>query len=147
MYHCKLNIFGFWTFGQTKQDIWRHHLNLWEFVMGIVSHCFNLDYSKTRISRLYMMKLIVSCSLTDHVYCVFAVFWLRSTTMCWAGSLQLWSSIRRLWCPVFPSSTCVTWPWWWDLLDINEFIFYFHDALCWWNLKKRICCENRLRCV
>ena len=88
------------------------------------------------------MKLIVSCSLTDHRYCVFAVFWLRSTRMCWAGSLQLWSSIRRPWCRAFPSSTCVTWRWWWVLHNINIMMHFIGEIA-----KINNCVVNRLCCM
>lgn len=90
------------------------------------------------------MKCIVSCSFTDRMHCSFAVFWLKSTRMCWAESLLSWSSIRGIWCPVFPSSTCVTWLWWWDLYNINKYIAYFPDEIC--IAKKLSCCEIRFCC-
>lgn len=107
--------------------------------MFFLNFFFDISFPsvKTKNRRYQIMKLIFSFSLTNHVYCVFAVFWQRSTRMCWAGSLQLWSSIKRPWCPAFPSSTCVMWPWWWDFYKIYKFIFNFRDGLCEEIAKKR----------
>lgn len=66
------------------------------------------------------------CTYMGLCFCVvFVVFWPRSTWMCSNGFPPLWSSTKRLWCPAFPSSTCVTWLWWWDLM------FGIYETLVW----------------
>lgn len=68
-YHCKLNIFGFRSGGQTKQDIWRHHFELWETVMGIL-------FSVLLFAVLLMEKITIRLAGDDS-------YSLRSDSFLW----------------------------------------------------------------
>lgn len=49
---------GIWTFGETKQAIWRRHLEPWEVVIGISSTIF---FTFHRPNYQSIMKIMLKC--------------------------------------------------------------------------------------
>lgn len=58
-YHCKLNVFVFWTAGRTKQAVWRRHSVLWGAVICIFKLSSDIWISK--VGRFYSCIRLYAC--------------------------------------------------------------------------------------
>lgn len=58
IYHCKLDICGFWTFGQTKPDNWRRHLWPCRVTFGNYFSCLMFHTLKDWLINQIMIIII-----------------------------------------------------------------------------------------